>query len=124
MSLEDLLYSKPGEAIFPYRGSDCLRKFAKEAKVQNPHALTSTKLKKQLATLAQILNFSETSQDVLATFQGHDIRVHREFYRLPEDTLQLAKVSKILHSINNGTIGKYKGNDFDEIHFVDSKYSK
>ena len=80
---------------------------------------TSTELRKQLATLAQILNLSETSQNILATFQCHDIRVHREFYRLPEDTLQLAKVSKILHSINNGTIGQYKGKDFDEIHFVE-----
>ena len=34
--------------------------------------------------------------DQLANFLGHDIRIHREFYRLPEKTLQLAKVSKVL----------------------------
>ncbi|XP_061191604.1 uncharacterized protein LOC133199782 [Saccostrea echinata] len=112
---KDLLFSKPGDTKFPYRGSDCLRKFSLEAGVENPQALTSTKLRKQLATLAQILNLSESSQDILATFQGHDIRVHRQFYRLPDDTMQLAKVSKILHSLNNGTIAKYQGKDFDEI---------
>jgi integrase len=116
---KDLLFSKPGESMFPYRGSDCMRKFAKEAEVKYPEAFTSTKLRKQLATLCQVLNLSETSQDILATFQGHDIRVHREFYRLPEDTLQLAKVSKLLHCINNGTIGRYKGKDFDEIHLME-----
>lgn len=90
----DCLFSKPGESKFPYRGSDCLRKFAKEAGVENSSAITSTKLRKQLATLAQILNLNETSQDILATFQGHDIRVHRQFYRLPEYAMQIAKVSK------------------------------
>jgi len=28
-------------------------------------------------------------------FMGHDVRTHREFYRLPEDTIQLAKLSKL-----------------------------
>ncbi|XP_065936953.1 uncharacterized protein [Magallana gigas] len=117
----DCLFSKPGDSKFPYRGSDCLRRFAKEAGVDNPTAITSTKLRKQLATLAQILNLNETSQDILATFQGHDIRVHRQFYRLPEDTMQIAKVSKILHSLNNGSISKFKGKDFDEIQLDDKE---
>lgn len=52
------------------------------------------------------------------TFQGHGIRVHRSFI-LPENTLQVAKVSKILHGINNETIHKYKGKDFDQIDFAD-----
>ncbi|KAK3108426.1 hypothetical protein FSP39_007787 [Pinctada imbricata] len=118
---KDLLFSKPGEAIFPYRGSDCLRKFAVEAEVQNPSAITSTKLRKQLATLAQILNLSETSQDIFATFLGHNIRVHREFYRLSEDAMQVAKVSKVLHSINNGSISKYSGKDFDDIKLAEKE---
>lgn len=75
----------------------------------------------------QLLSLKENSQDILATFQGHDIRVHREFYRLPESALQLAKVSKILHMVNKGTIAKYnmyKGQDFDDIEFTEQgKYA-
>lgn len=63
------LFAKPGDCRFPYWGSDCLRKLSKEAGVQNHNTLTSTKLHKQLATLAQILNLSEASQDILATFK-------------------------------------------------------
>lgn len=37
--------------------------------------------------------------------------------RLPSDALELAKVSRLLHCINNGTISKFKGLDFDEIEF-------
>lgn len=68
-----------------------------------------------MATLAQVLNLSESSQDILATFQGHDIRVHRHFYRLPEETMQVAKVSKLLYCINNGTIARFKRLDFNYI---------
>ncbi|XP_052250734.1 uncharacterized protein LOC127857972 [Dreissena polymorpha] len=35
---------------------------------------------------------------------GHDIRTHREYYRLSEGTLEVAKVSKILHQLNMGKI--------------------
>lgn len=77
--------------------------------------MTSTKLRKQLATLAQILNLKENAMDLLATFQGHDIRIHRQFYRLPDNALQVAKVSKHMHAINNGTIANHKGCDFDDI---------
>jgi len=62
-------------------------------------------------------------QDVESKKKGHDIRVHREFYRLPENTLQVAKVSKLLHCINDGTISQYKGMDFSEIEFsVEGKF--
>lgn len=36
-----------------------------------------------------MLNLKENEIEQLATFLGHDIRVHGEFYRLPESTLQL-----------------------------------
>jgi hypothetical protein len=39
--------------------------------------------------MAQMLNLKENELDVLAGFLGHDIRIHREFYQLPEDTTQV-----------------------------------
>lgn len=53
--------------------------------------------------------------DTLANFLGHDIRVHREYYRLPEGTLQLAKVSKILIAMEQGRLSDYKGMNMDQI---------
>lgn len=98
-------------------GSDSIREFVSKCGAKHADLITSTKLRKQLATLAEVLNLKENSQDILATFQGHDIRIHREIYRLPSDALELAKVSRLLHCINNGTISKFKGLDFDEIEF-------
>ena len=64
--------------------------------------LRSTKLRKQIATLSQVLNLKENGLDILANFLGHDIRIHQEFNRLPERTLEIAKVSKLLFSLENG----------------------
>uniref|UniRef100_K1PR58 Breast cancer type 1 susceptibility-like protein n=1 Tax=Magallana gigas TaxID=29159 RepID=K1PR58_MAGGI len=112
----EFIFIKPRNSK-PIRGSDCLRKFSVNCGAKCPKLLTSTKLRKHLATMCQVLELSESNQDILAKFMGHDIRVHREFYRLPDSTLELAKVAKVLHLINTGEIAKYKNKDFDEIEF-------
>ncbi|XP_024116167.1 uncharacterized protein LOC112137866 [Oryzias melastigma] len=96
------------------RGSDCLRKFAAASGARRPETLTSTHLRKHVATLSQIMNLKENELDQLAKFMGHDIRVHREYYRLTENTLQLAKMSNLLLAIEHGTEA-YKGKSLDEI---------
>lgn len=53
--------------------------------------------------------------DQLATFLGHDIHAHREFYRLPESTLQLAKVSKLLIAMEKGKLSDLQGKGLDDI---------
>ncbi|XP_054483191.1 uncharacterized protein LOC129116215 [Anoplopoma fimbria] len=97
------------------RGSDCLRAFAVACGAKCPKALTSTRLRKHAATLSTVLNMTDTEMDQLANFLGHDIRVHREFYRLPEKTLQLAKVSKLLMALEQGRLAEFHGQNLDEI---------
>ena len=45
---------------------------------------------------------AKLDQDQLASFLGHDIRVHRSFYRRPIEIVEKAKVAKIL-------LAAYKG---------------
>lgn len=108
------LFARPS-ALTCYRGSDCLRLFAKNCGAKGPDHLTSTKLRKQTGTLSQVLNLSNTELDQLADFLGHDIRVHRQFYRLPEGTLQLAKISKVLIALEQGRLSEFKGKSLDDI---------
>ncbi|KAI3356655.1 hypothetical protein L3Q82_003289 [Scortum barcoo] len=96
------------------RASDCLRKFANMSDAKHPETLTSTLLRKHIATLCQIMNLKDHEPDQVAKFMGHDIRVHREYYRLTENTIQLAKISKLLMAIECGT-NIYKGKSLDEI---------
>ncbi|XP_026001400.1 uncharacterized protein LOC113008292 isoform X2 [Astatotilapia calliptera] len=108
------LFARPG-VLSHYRGSDCFRKYANKCGAKYPEALTSTRLRKQVATLSTVLNLKENEMDQLATFLGHDIRVHREFYRLPESTLQLAKVSKLLIAMEKGKLSDLQGKGLDDI---------
>lgn len=108
------LFARP-YAFSCYRGSDCLRHFSKACGAKSPESLTSTKLRKQTGTLSQVLNLTNTELDQLAGFLGHDIRVHRQFYRLPEGTLQLAKISKVLMALEQGRLAEFKGKTLDDI---------
>ncbi|MGH0168205.1 UNVERIFIED_CONTAM: hypothetical protein FKN15_054005 [Acipenser sinensis] len=57
----------------------------------------------------------KTELDQLADFLGHDISVHQQYYRLPEGTLQLAKISKILMAMEIGRLSEFKGMKLDDI---------
>lgn len=107
------LFARPG-GLSHYRGSDCFHKYANQSGAKNPEALTSTRLRKQVATLSTVLNLKENEMDQLATFLGHDIRVHREFYHLPESTQQLAKVSKLLIAMEKGRLSDLQGKGLDD----------
>ncbi|KAM4592751.1 uncharacterized protein PAE49_003226 isoform 2-T2 [Odontesthes bonariensis] len=96
------------------RGYDCLKRFSESCGAKHPGNLTSTKLRRHVATVSQLLNLQTHELDQLATFMGHDIEVHREFYRLPEETLQMAKVSRLLFALQDG-MGKFKGKSLEDI---------
>lgn len=107
------LFARPG-AMTNIRGCDCLRKYAEESKAENPELLRSTKLRKQVATLCQLLDLSEQELEQVARFMGHDIRVHRDFYRQTDKTFQIAKISKLLFAMEQGT-GTLKGKNLNTI---------
>ncbi len=74
-----------------FSGQDCIRLFASQCGAKNPEHLRSTQLLKQVATMSQILSLKDNELDQLANFLGHDIRVHRDYYRLPDATIEIAK---------------------------------
>ena len=68
-----------------------------------------------MATMSQLLSLKDNELDLLAQFMGHDIRTHRHFYRLPEDTLQLAKLSKLFLLMEQGTVKNLSGRTLDNV---------
>lgn len=108
------MFARPG-ALSAYRGGECIQKFARESGTKNPEVLTSTRLQKHIAPMSQVLNLQENESDQLADFLGHDIRVHRRYYHLPQGTPQLAKMSKVLLVVEKGTLSQYKGQALDDI---------
>lgn len=108
------MFGRP-QALSHFRGSDVIRQIAQNCGAKHPATLSSTKLRKHMATMSKVLNLKDNEMDDLADFLGHDIRVHRQYYRLPEGTLQLAKISKILMAMERGQMSEFKGKNLDEI---------
>nr|CAI5822601.1 unnamed protein product [Callosobruchus analis] len=96
-------------------GYKTLKKHADKCGAKNPNALTSTRLRKHLATLTQIFNMSDNDIEQLASFMGHTVGIHRGSYRLPDDVYQTAKLSKLLLLMERGQAGDYKGKSLEEI---------
>ncbi|XP_074039988.1 uncharacterized protein [Leptinotarsa decemlineata] len=83
-------------------------------------SLTSTKLRKHLATISQILRMDQEDLEQLASFMGHTTKTHQEWYRLPSDIYQTAKVSKILLMSQKTSIQQYKGKSLSQLDVDDS----
>nr|XP_023017337.1 uncharacterized protein LOC111506492 [Leptinotarsa decemlineata] len=96
-------------------GSSILRKYATNCGAKNPSVLTSSRLRKQIATVLQILNLNETEMEQVASFMGHTKKTHEEFYRLPQDVFQTAKIAKLLLMMEKGVGAENKGRTLNEI---------
>ncbi|KAJ8956204.1 hypothetical protein NQ314_006764, partial [Rhamnusium bicolor] len=100
------------------KGDVAIRYLAKKIQLDNAHAFSSNKLRKQIATVMQILNLTKGEIKQFSDFLGHTLKTHEEFYELPVDMYQTAKVSKMLLMMEKGsTPGEYKGKSLAEINF-------
>ncbi|KAL6481145.1 hypothetical protein MHYP_G00092250 [Metynnis hypsauchen] len=80
-----------------------VRRFAEESKAENPELLRSTKLRKQVTKLFQLLNLDQQELQQVARFMGHDIRVPCDFHRQRDKTLQLPRISKLFLAMEKET---------------------
>ncbi|XP_070550411.1 uncharacterized protein [Ptychodera flava] len=111
------LFARQYDSLGCHSGSQCLRLYAASCGAKSPGRLTSTNLRKHVATVSQFLNLNNNELDILADFLGHNINIHREYYRLPQATLQVCKISKLLLSLEQGDPNTciFKGKSLDEI---------
>lgn len=111
----DYLFASP-ESHNCINGYICLRQYVGVCRdIENPKALASAKLRKITATLSTVLNLTATELDQLSVLLGIDISTHKQRYHLPDATLQLAKIAKVLLALERGRLGEYAGKSLDEI---------
>ena len=91
------------------RGSDCMKKHAELSGVSDPETTRSLKLRKLVAISSQMLTLKKNELDLLASYMGHDIRFHRQYYRLPDTVLRVAKLSKLFLNLERGTLASQQG---------------
>ncbi|KAF2886898.1 hypothetical protein ILUMI_19275, partial [Ignelater luminosus] len=103
------VFAMPDSKIKWGKGDVALRSLTKIIQLQNPEAISSNRLRKQIATVTQILNLKAEEAKQFANFMGHT---------LPVDIYQTAKVSKLLLMMEKGTVPvEYKGKSLAEINF-------
>ncbi|CAH0558564.1 unnamed protein product [Brassicogethes aeneus] len=103
-------------------GAYALRKLAKKCDAKQPSLLTSTKFRKHIATTLQLMSMKDDEMEQIATFMGHTKKTHLEFYRLPQDIYQTAKVAKVLLLLEKGRGKEFKGKSLNEIELDTNVY--
>ncbi|CAH0551392.1 unnamed protein product [Brassicogethes aeneus] len=76
----DYLFSIPGRKVKWGKGDLAIRNLTKRMTLENPDAMTSNKLRKQIATVMQILSLSKGNIKQFSNFMGHTVKTHEEFY--------------------------------------------
>lgn len=74
------VFATPDSKIKWGKGDVAIRTLAQKIDLQNPQAMTSNKLRKQIATVMQILNLTKDETKQFANFMGHTQKTHDEFY--------------------------------------------
>ena len=98
------------------RGNDVMCKILKNIDgLEFPDRIRSTELRKYCATVTQIADLGEGDLRWLADHMGHNIDIHREYYRLKESTVELTKVSRLLLAIDEGNAHNLSGKKLSEI---------
>lgn len=76
----EYVFALPGSKIKWGQGDVAIRYFTKKIPLQHPEAISSNKLRKHIATVAQILNLSQEESKQFSKFMGHTEKTHNEFY--------------------------------------------
>jgi hypothetical protein len=74
----EYVFAMPNNIIKWGNGDVAIRELSKKVKVGNPAAISSNKLRKQIATVTQILNLKPQEAKQFANFMGHTQKTHDE----------------------------------------------
>lgn len=62
-------------------GCNVIRKYSKKCNAKHPELLTSSRLRKHIATVTQVLSLKQNEMKQLAKFMGHTLKTHETFYK-------------------------------------------
>ena len=77
--------------------------------------MKSTNLRKYVATVSQLVDMNESEMGWLANHMGHNIQIHKDFYRLPQTMIEMAVVGNLLMAVDEGRAHLFKGKNPREI---------
>lgn len=75
------LFANPNTNNKWISGYHVLKKLADKSGVDNKSLFTSTRLRKQIATVLQVMNITDAEMEQFANFMGHTRKTHESYYR-------------------------------------------
>ncbi|CAB4030026.1 Hypothetical predicted protein, partial [Paramuricea clavata] len=111
-----------GQSVNPLRGNDALRKVSSMVDLQLPDAITSTNLQKYVATISQLVDMDKNEMEWLVNHLGHNVNIHKNFYRMQSSTLEMAVIGNLLIAVDKGRAHNFRGKNLRDItlqHFDD-----
>ncbi|KAK4883276.1 hypothetical protein RN001_006595 [Aquatica leii] len=113
ISNNDYIFHTKGSGFID--GTKTLRKYVQKCGITRVNSITATSLRKHLATITQLLQFSNNDMEQLSKFMGHTLRTHCSVYRLSDNVYQTAKISKLLLLMSQGGAQNFIGKSLDDI---------
>ena len=104
-----------GKSTKSFRGNDGIRQACSMVELKSPDVITSTFLRKYVATVSQLVDMDENVMGWLAKHLGHDLHIHKEFYRMQESTLEMAVVGNLLVAIDKRRAPNFQGKNLRDI---------
>ena len=89
-------------AKYPLEATKALRTVSRKAGLEAPDQIRSTLLRKHIAMMSQLVNLSSAEMHQLVNFMGHNLNIHMDYYRLPDDIEQITKVGRLLVAVEDG----------------------
>ncbi|KAJ8312512.1 hypothetical protein KUTeg_009885 [Tegillarca granosa] len=67
-------------------------------------------------SVVQVFGLKDAEIGEVARHMGHELSVQKECYRLQDDVIELAKISKLLLAVEKGKAHKFHGLSLDDIY--------
>ncbi|KAJ8971772.1 hypothetical protein NQ314_000541 [Rhamnusium bicolor] len=109
----DFVFHTSGKGFID--GTKVLHRYVNKCKVERHGSITATRLRKHLATITHLFQFSNNGMEQLSKFMGHTLKTHCNVYRMSDKIYQTAKVSKLLLLMTEGGAEQFRGKTLDEI---------
>ena len=97
---------------------DCcqvIQKIGKMGGVKHPERITTTRLRKYVATMMQLYDLNHNELDWLSNHLGHSMNIHKHHYRQHTATIEMGEVARLLMQVEDGQTADHSGRSVDDI---------
>ena len=86
-----------------------------------PEVLRATAMRKYCATALQMMELPKYQKSWVAEHLGHSLEIHGKYYRMPLESVETAKITKLMYLIDHCKMNEVRGLNLNEVDTVISR---